>query len=247
VSSTQDKSDELLTKLCNNQKIASLRFTEKYVQPTDSEKSRVLELTVKDSRQIPSLEQEILRFGDYLRYELHNCDAQNDRSYFFSRDLFPLAYVEVKATKSGLEYTLLDDVTSIDYIVPKLRVLRLDVDVAKKDLVPSFEDPIAQIRIKETAKEEITIDYGDEATKLLQLVYAVRKLDPDIILTSAGDSYLFPYLIQRAVINDVFDEFILSRDPVPFKIKSPKGQNLLFLWSHILQGRHCPFVWQNTR
>ena len=29
--------------------------------------------------------------GDYLRYEMHNCDMQSDRSYFFSRDLFPLA------------------------------------------------------------------------------------------------------------------------------------------------------------
>ena len=87
--------------------------------------------------------------GDYLRYEIHNCDVQSDRSYFFSRDLFPLAYVEVSVGKAGLNYKLLDKVESTDYVVPKLRVLRLDVDVAKKDFIPSFEDPISQIRLKQ--------------------------------------------------------------------------------------------------
>jgi DNA polymerase elongation subunit (family B) len=231
VSAKQDDLDGLLTKLCNNQKIASLCFTEKYAQPTDSEKSRVLELTVKDCRQIPSLTQEILRLGDYLRYELHNCDVHSDRSYFYSRDLFPLAYVEVSVGKEGLNYTLMDRVESVDYVVPKLRVLRLDVDVAKKDLIPHFEDPIAKIRLTIDDGEEIAIDYGDEATKLLQLVYAVKEFDPDIIVTNAGDSYLFPYLIQRATVNDVFDEFVLSRDDVPLKCKSAGGRTY-FSYGH---------------
>ena len=231
VSAKQGDLDGLLTKLCNNQKIASLRFTEKYAQPTDSEKSRVLELTVKDCRQIPSLTQEILRLGDYLRYELYNCDVHSDRSYFYSRDLFPLAYVDVAVGKDGLEYTLLDDVRSIDYLVPQMRVLRLDVDVSKKDALPRFEDPIAEIHLTIDEGEEIAIDYGDEATKLLQLAYAVKEFDPDIIVTAAGDSFLFPYLIQRAAANGVFDEFILSRDDVPLKSKSTAGRTY-FSYGH---------------
>lgn len=217
VSAKQDDLERLLSQLYNNQKIALARFTQKYAQPTDSEKSRVLELTVKDCRQIQALTLEILRMGDYLRYEVHNCDVHNDRLYFFSRDLFPLAFVEVKLCKSGLDYTLLDSVDSIDYRIPQLRVLRLAVDAAKKGVIPNFDDVIAKIRLKLDDKEEVTIDYGDEAIKLLQLVYAVNELDPDIIVTSQGDSYLFPYLIQRATVNDVLGEFILSRDNVPFK------------------------------
>ena len=88
------------TQLFDNQKIASLKFTQKYAQPTDTEKSRVLEITVKDCRQIHALTLEILRMGDYLKYELHNCDIQSDRS-FFNHDLFPLASVEVKVSKGG--------------------------------------------------------------------------------------------------------------------------------------------------
>lgn len=45
-------------------------------------------------------------------------------------------------------------------------------------------------------------------------------MDPEVILTSAGDSYLFPYLIQRASVNNVLDEFVLGRDKVPFKAKA---------------------------
>lgn len=224
VSAKQEDLERLTSELFDNQKIASLKFTQKYAQPTDTEKSRVLEITVKDCRQIHALTLEILRMGDYLRYELHNCDIQSDRSYFFDHDLFPLAFVEVKVSKSGLTYTLLDSVESTDYVVPKLRVVQLEVEVAKKGIIASFDDPIEKICLKQEGKEDLTIDYGDEATKLLQLVYAVNELDPDVILTSAGDSYLFPYLIQRAKLNDVLAEFVLGRDHVPFKCKAAVGK-----------------------
>ena len=219
VSAKQEDLERLTNQLFNNQKIALLKFTQKYAQPTDTEKSRVLEITVKDCRQIHGLTLEILRMGNYLQYELHNCDIQSDRSYFFDHDLFPLAYVEVKASKSGLTYTLMDSVESTDYVIPKLRVVTLEVEVVKSGVIASFDDPIKKICLKQEGKETLVIDYGDEAVKLMQLVYAVSEVDPDVILTSAGDSYLFPYLIKRASVNDVLDEFVLGRDKVPFKSK----------------------------
>jgi len=223
ISGKQDDLERLISQLCNNQKIASLRFVEKYAQAIDNEKSRVLELTVKDCRQISSLALEILRLGDYLRYEIHNCDLQNDRSYLFNHDLFPLAFLELKVTKTGLDYTLLDSVESTNYTVPELRVLRVDVEVVKRGIVADFEDPISKILLKEEDKDDIAIDYGDEATKLLQLVYAINELDPDIILTISGDSYLFPYLIYRATLNNVLGEFMLSRDNKSFNSKTSAG------------------------
>ncbi len=140
VSGKQDDLERLISRLFRNQKIASLKFVQKYAQATDTEKSRVLEITVKDCRQIPSLTLEILRIGDFLRYEIHNCDMQNDRSYLFSRDLFPLALVELKVTKSGLDYTLLDSVESTDYVIPKLQVIKLEVEVAQRGIIANFDD-----------------------------------------------------------------------------------------------------------
>lgn len=219
----QEDLERLAIQLCSNQKIASVNYVYKYASPIDNVKSRVLEIKLKDCRQIRPLTQEILRMGDYLRYELHNCDIQNDRAYLFSHDLFPMAFLEVEISKSGLAYTLLDSVESIDYIIPQVRKLRLEVDVNKKGYVPSFEDEIAKIRLRQQGKDEIVIDYGDEATKLLQLVYAVKELDPDFILTRGGDSYLFPYLIHRATVNDLQNEFMLSRDSRPFPHKTSAG------------------------
>ncbi len=231
VSGRKDELETLISRLYNNQKIASLRFVQKYAQATDAEKSTVLEITVKDCRQTRGLTLEILKMGDYLRYELHNCDVQEDRAYLFSRSLFPLAFLEVKYGKSGLDYTLLDSVESIDYAVPRLRVMRLEVDVAKTGIVAGFDDEIRSITLKQDREDEIVIDYGDEATKLMQLVYAVNKLDPDIVLTQSGDSYLFPYLIHRAAENGVLDQFILSRENRGFSRKTSAGQTF-FSYGH---------------
>jgi DNA polymerase elongation subunit (family B) len=231
VSGRKDELETLISRLYNNEKIASVRFVQKYAQATDAEKSPVLEVTVRDCRSIRSLTLDILRLGDYLRYELHNCDIQDDRSYLFSRGLFPLAFLEVKYGRSGLDYTLLDSVESIDYVVPPMRVVRLEVDVAKKGVVAGFDDEIRSITLKQADEDEVVINYGDEATKLMQLVCAVNKLDPDVILTQSGDSYLFPYLIHRATENGVVDHFILSRDPKPFSRKTTSGQTF-FSYGH---------------
>ena len=126
-------------------------------------------------------------------------------------------------TKTGLDYTLLDSVESTDYAVPDLRVVRLEVEVAKSGIIANFEDAMDKICLKQEGKDDITIDYGDEATKLLQLVYAINELDPDIILTTAGDSFLFPYLIHRANANNILATFILSRDNKPFSTKISAG------------------------
>jgi hypothetical protein len=115
--------------------------------------------------------------GNYLRYELHNCDIQNDRSYLFSRDLFPLAFLEVAVSNSALAYTLLDSVGSIDYAIPNLHIIKIEVDLGKKQILPSFEDEIVRIRLNQEGKDEVVIDYGDEATKLLQFVYTINELE----------------------------------------------------------------------
>jgi DNA polymerase I len=223
--------DVLASRLQGNPKIDRFAFVYKFAQVTDSEKSRVLQLTLRDCRQISQLTREILRLGDYLRYELHNCDIQNDRAYFFSRDLFPLAFVDIKVSKLGLTYTLLDSVESTSYAIPDLRVMRLDLDTVKTGVVNNFEDEIGCIRLKEQGKDEVAIDYGDEATKIIQMTYAVKEFDPDIILTRAGDSYLFPYLIHRATQNDVLDQLVLGRDTVAFNRKT-SGGHTYFSYGH---------------
>jgi DNA polymerase, archaea type len=215
--------ERLANGLFSNSKVSSWKFVYKYTRPTDTEKSRVLEIALKDSRQTAAFTKEILRLGDYLTYEVHNCDLHGDRAYLFDHDLFPLAFVEVRNTKAGVQYTLLDTVQSLDYKVPHLRTMTLQVEIAKQGKLPDFDDPVASIRLCQDERQ-VTIDGGEEIDKLTRLVKEVENWDPDIVLTTGGDSFVLPYLIQRANHNEMLDRFILSRDPTPFTTKKADGR-----------------------
>jgi DNA polymerase I len=213
VSGKQDEIERLASGFFSNDLVASWKFAYKHAQPTDNEKSRVLEVTLKDSRKISTFTRQILRQCDYLKYQVHNCDLHGDRSYLFSHDLFPLAKVEVETEDSHLNYTLKDSVRHVHYSVPPLRVFKLDVAIAKEGKLTSFQDPIKEF-VTAQADKKIVLSSGTEKQKLLQLVGVIKELDPDIILTSGGDSYLFPYLIHRATLNNVMDRFNLNRDDI---------------------------------
>jgi DNA polymerase elongation subunit (family B) len=223
VSGKEEDIERLASQFFSSKIIASLHFPYKYAHVTDREKSKVLEITLKDCRKTSSFTHRVLRMGDFLRYEVYDCDLHGDQAYLFTHDLFPLALVEVEVEKAGLRYTLLDSVESIDYLVPPLRIMKLTVDVAKRGRMPNLNDPIEKIQITQADNQTI-IDSGDEAEKLLQLVNAVKELDPDIILTAGGDSHLFPYLARKAMTNNVLDRLILSRDAIPSVSKSMHGR-----------------------
>jgi DNA polymerase elongation subunit (family B) len=223
VSGKEEDIERLASRLFSSKSIVSWNFTYKLAHATDAEKSKVLEITLKDCRKTSSFTRYVLKMGDYLRYEVHNCDLHGDQNYVFNRDIFPLAFVEVKNEGTGLKYTLLDSVESIDYVIPPLRIMKLRVEIAKKRKIANLKDSIAAILVTQ-ADKQVIIDSGGEGEKLLKLVKTVKEFDPDIILTAGGDSYLFPYLIRRARINSVLDRFILSRDEIPFSTKNVRGR-----------------------
>ncbi len=223
VSGRKEDQEKLVGKIYSNPDIANWNFVYKFAQPTDPEKSRVLEITLKDCRKVSSLTNQILKIGDYIRLEVHNCDLHGDRTYFFTHDLFPLAFLEVENRKGELNYTLLDSVESINYALPSLRIMHLKIEIAKTGKIASLQDSIANISL-EQEENRIIINSGDEAEKLLQLSKMVKELDPDIIVTNGGDSYLFSYMLQRAIVSHVSEKFILSRDEVPFVPKAQQGR-----------------------
>ena len=223
VSGSEEDIERLASRLFVSMMVSSWDFVSKYANVTDTEKSKVLEVELKDCRQVPFFVRQVLEAGRYLRYRVHNCDLRGDQAYIYERGIFPLAFVEVDVEKSGLKYALLDSVESVDYQVPPLRIMRLWVDVVKKGKIANLDDPIDRIFVSQEG-EEVVIDSGSEGEKLLRLVQVVRELDPDVILTRGGDSYLFPYLVRRAMLNDVLDEFVLSRDDVPLVVKNVRGR-----------------------
>lgn len=223
VSGKKEDIERLASRFYSSKVVASWNFAYKYAHPTDIEKSKVLEIIIADCRKAFALTRYVLEMGDYLRYEVHNCDLRGDQGYFFDHNIFPLAFVEVEPKSTGLSYSLLDSVESINYSIPPLRIARLLVEIAKKGKIPNLKDPIGKLIVTQADKQMI-IDSGDEGEKILWLVKTVKELDPDIILTVSGDSHLFPYLLQRAMINNVSDQLILSRDDVPLMPERSHGR-----------------------
>src|SRR3990172_5477208 len=147
VSGKQDEIERLASRFFSSSLIASWDFVYKYAHPTDAEKSRVLEVTLTDCRRTSSFTRSILEIGDYLKYEVHNCDLHGDRAYLFSRDLFPLALVEVEADSLGLRYTLLDSVESLNYDISPMRIMELQMKIAKTGKIANFKDPVERITV----------------------------------------------------------------------------------------------------
>lgn len=214
---------KLASRFLNSRIIASWNFVYKYANATDLEKSKVLEVELKDCTHTSFFTNEVLEIGRYLTYQVYNCDLHGDQAYLYDHDLFPLAFVEIEAKDHDLNYTLLDFVESTDYQIPPLRIMKLKVDIAKKRKIADFNDPINKIIVTEGEKQTC-IDSSDEREQLLRLVKIVKDNDPDFILTRGGDSYLFPYLARRAAVNNVLTSFILSRDEVPLIAKQKRGR-----------------------
>lgn len=222
LSGKEEDLSDLASQFSCNTTVASWSFVYKYAHPTDTEKTKVAEITLRDCRKTSAFTEEILKRGNYQKYEAHNCDLNGDRAYFFDHDIFPLAFVEIYPENSGLKYRLWDTVKSINYSVPPLRVLNLSVDIAKKGKIPNLNDPLDKVTLTQADQQRI-IEEGSEEDKLLQLVKIINGFDPDIILTKGGDSFLLSYLTQRAIVNKILDEFILGRDRIPLVSKNRKG------------------------
>jgi DNA polymerase elongation subunit (family B) len=189
---------------------------------TDPRRSEVVEARVKDARTMQQVAGRIERLGPFGSYRLYNVDVPPSQTYLYERDLFPLAKCEATQVAGSLEWDLHDDVWSYEYAVPNLRKLSVDVDIAKGGKLARFTDKIRSISLEEDG-ERVTIDGGSEADKLLGLVGAVRKADPDFILTKDGDTFLFPYLIRRAEANGVADELSLDREGTVLRLPSKTG------------------------
>ncbi|UCE96326.1 MAG: hypothetical protein JSV51_01580 [Candidatus Bathyarchaeota archaeon] len=222
ISGKKEDLEELSARFYANRLIASCDFAFKYANPAATEKSKVLEVALEDCRSLPFFVRRVLEAGEYLRYQLYNCDLKSTHSYLYDREVFPLAFVEIEIGRHRLKYHLLDSVESVHYKIPPLRTMRIHVDIAKKRRVASFDDPIERLVLSQGNKK-IIIDSSCEKDKLLQLVSTVKKLDPDILFTRGGDAHVLPYLARRASINNVSDNFVLSRENSPFIVKRIPG------------------------
>ncbi|MGQ9551530.1 MAG: DNA polymerase domain-containing protein [Candidatus Bathycorpusculaceae bacterium] len=214
---------DLAEKIGDDESIFDLRLVEKYADFTEASKSTVLEVDIGDYSRVSFLARKILELGHCERFRLCNVDVPVSQAYLYERDVFPLAHVLVVDSGNRLGYDVLDSAESCEYAVPPFRSLWLNVSIKREGGPPRFSNEIENITL-ESGDWAIVISDGSEADKLLELVKTVEEVDPDLIFTHGGDSFLLPYLAHRASVNGNLDGFILSRDAVPLKAENSQGR-----------------------
>jgi DNA polymerase elongation subunit (family B) len=185
--------------------IHSIKYTYKRADLFRKRNSRVLEIQLEDAHRIRKLAEvleEAFQNPDSLK--LYNVDVLPEQQYFYEKDLFPLAYVEVDADQDGeiRRWNVLDNVSSYTYETPKLKTLRLAIEIS--DLVPKMDSKLLSIVLysadnnDEVEREIAKIEHPSEQDILRKAIKEIEKFDPDLIITQNGDSFVLPFLYSKA-------------------------------------------------
>lgn len=181
------------------------------------ESDNVLELELKNAGRVKRLATFLsnrFRHPDMLK--LYNVDFLPEQMYFYEKDLFPLALVDVDVSPQGFvkKWALLDSITSYSYSTPLLRALKLEIKT--RDRVPHMDSGLKEISLSSFGgkSEKIYIEGSDESQMILDAASELEKFDPDLLVTEGGDSFVLPYLLAKAKRYRLDREFLskLNRD-----------------------------------
>lgn len=194
---------KLAKKLEDYPEIKSLDIVHWRIDIGDPQTYPVLEVTMREYRELKPFAAMIDREGKYSEFQLYDVDLRLSQKYMLRRGVFPLAHVVVEKELRVLD----DDQFSMDYSLPKLSSADLEIKVAKRGRVVKYDDPLGEIKFG-----PVTLDHTNESELIQGLVEAVVEQDPDIIYTTGGDTFVIPYLYHRAEINELNDKFQLGRE-----------------------------------
>ncbi len=153
----------------------------------------VLEVVVHVPAQLPRLFRQVADAFPDLTY--YNADIGLAQRYVLQRETFPLAYCSLQVEEGHIQQLQnLDSPWEIDYALPPLRVMSLR-------LAGDMQDPGRGHR------SDLLVEIEGQVTrfprrKSRQLVLGVRYLleryDPDVLISTYGDNYILPRLIELA-------------------------------------------------
>jgi DNA polymerase elongation subunit (family B) len=185
--------------------ILSSQAISKYEKLTDSKQSLVLELRLKDSNKATTIASNIEKKFRFGKIRLYNVDVLPAQTYFYEHGIFPTCYCHINTSKSGLDWGVRDDVWSTDYELPQFDNIHLSVfPKVDEGKIPRGTDRIDHIEIRKYLTDEIIrIGEDSEIDVIHKLMKQVENTNPDFVFTDDGDSFTFPYLIERANHNGI--------------------------------------------
>jgi len=224
VYASSDKLYNLASVLQDLPQVKRLNFTKgKTVLGTNNEKL-VLEVITKKLSFFSKLADIIDSWGNYHDYQLFDVDIRTPTRYLQSKGVFCNAFVKW----DGQHFICEDEQWAIDYQLPSFKVLNFDLKRKTDGKVASFNDSISSITVNDfIIKEE------NEADTIISAVRHVKKIDPDIIYTIRGDSFLFPYLYYRANLCGLRNGVNLGREYTQ-KLNPTKQAKSYFSYGQII-------------
>jgi DNA polymerase, archaea type len=214
---------DLLDLACKSY-VPNSRFVEKFEKPGDRKKSRILEIGVNSEREAASLARKIQKQGSYAKFRLYDVDVPAPQMYLYQHELFPLALVEAEQNGTTVDWTLKDSREKTDYQLPNFRTVKLGLTTTRQGRLQSLEDQLDKVELV-SDQQTWTIDSGGEKEKILRLTEVFREIDPDIVLTEGGDSFVFPFLTRRAQELGILDQLVLGREASPLQVYDVQGHS----------------------
>jgi DNA polymerase elongation subunit (family B) len=162
----------------------------------------VLEVVPKTLNSLHSLATLVDSWGGFQKYHLFDVDVRFPTRYLQEHGVFCHGWV----TWDGKQFNLEDEQWALDYEIPAVQTLHLDI-TKKQGKVPSFQEPLRSITLDDEVIEE-----DNETDTILSAVNRIWQNDPDVITTVNGDSVVFPLLYHRAKICGIDHQVNLGRE-----------------------------------
>ncbi|MBN1389670.1 MAG: hypothetical protein JXA22_03400, partial [Candidatus Thermoplasmatota archaeon] len=174
-----------------------------------------LKVRISNYSKLSDIARDIEAFGSYRRYTLYDVDLRLPTRYMHLHGIFPLAHVDMTGG-----YELLRNHDWASEPLPPMRAAVLHAISDQKGPVPRMTDRLRYVRLGDFEMEN-----EKEDRMLHSLVREMRRQDPDIVVTYGGDSFVLPYIYERAVANDMADALKLHRGSKPFKAPAKAGRS----------------------
>ncbi|MGA2874333.1 MAG: DNA polymerase domain-containing protein [Nitrososphaerales archaeon] len=190
--------------------VSSVKFAYKKADLLQQGVQKVLEIELSQAdkaRQVAEALESI--FQNPLTFKLYNIDVLPEQTYFYEKDILPLGFVQVETVDDQItRWELQDDVESVDYTVPDLRVTSIDIAISSK--VPRFDSRLTGITLHDS-NGSMKFDGQSEAEIIENARNEITRTDPDIIVTRNGDLFALPFVYLKAQKHKI--NFNLNRDP----------------------------------
>ncbi len=149
--------------------------------------------------------------GGHYDLRLYNVDLRLNQRYLHDVGVVPSAW----ASHNG-RWKALEDRFALEYAIPDLTLTALHLHVANPLGIPRLQDRFLGFRLG-----EVEVEGRDEVELLHALMNAMEDVNPDIVLTDGGDSFLFPFLVNKAAALGV--DLQLGRDVQRMSVKKGKS------------------------